>query len=62
MLGVEWVVKDTGWLANVPFYLIGSATTFALLVVVHRPMIRWQGTLLRRENWRILETVTKSDG
>ncbi|MFM7072437.1 MAG: hypothetical protein ACKO38_11675 [Planctomycetota bacterium] len=62
MLGIEWVVKDTGWLASVPFYLIGSVTTFAVLVVVHRPMIRWQGTLLRRQRLRILETVTKTDG
>ncbi len=61
LLAIELLVKDFGWLGSVPWYLIGAAVTFAMVVASHRPLIRWQGELLRHRRWRVLEAVTKID-
>jgi hypothetical protein len=60
-LGIEYLVKDFGWLENVPWYLSGAAVTFAGLVAIHRPVIRWQGALLLERRCQILEAVTSID-
>jgi hypothetical protein len=42
----------------VPFYLLGAAFYLVVLLLVYRPVIRWQADLLRERKWKILEAVT----
>lgn len=57
-LGLEWLSQRFGWLPGVPFYLLGAGFYLAVLLLVYRPVIRWQAELLRNRKWKILEAVT----
>lgn len=57
-LGLEWLADRWGFFPGVPFYLLGAAFYLAVLLLVYRPMIRWQADLLRERKWKVLETVT----
>jgi hypothetical protein len=57
-LGLEWLAQRFSWFPGVPFYLRGAAFYLLVLLLVYRPVIRWQAELLRERKWRILEAVT----
>lgn len=57
-LGVEWLSERFRLLPGVPFYLLGAAFYLVVLLLLYRPIIRWQADLLRERKWKILEAVT----
>lgn len=57
-LGLEWLSERFSFFPGVPFYLLGAAFYLVVLLLVYRPLIRWQADLLRRRKWKILEAVT----
>ena len=57
-LGLEWLSERISFFPGVPFYLLGAAFYLVVLLLVYRPLIRWQADLLRRRKWKILEAVT----
>jgi hypothetical protein len=57
-LGLEWLSERFQLLPGVPFYLLGAAFYLIVLLLLYRPIIRWQADLLRERKWKILEAVT----
>jgi hypothetical protein len=57
-LGLEWLAERFNWFAGVPFYLLGAGFYLVVLLLIYRPVIRWQAELLRVRKWKILEAVT----
>lgn len=57
-LGLEWLSERFQLLPGVSFYLLGAAFYLLVLLLLYRPIIRWQADLLRERKWKILEAVT----
>ncbi len=57
-LGLEWLADRFGWFSGIPLYLLGAAFYLVVVLLVYRPIVRWQADLLRARKWHILETVT----
>ena len=57
-LGLEWLAERFNWFAGVPFYLLGAGFYLVVLLLIYRPVSRWQAELLRVRKWKILEAVT----
>ena len=58
-LGIEAVLVGLlGWPAGVPIYLVLSLAECAVVVVIYRLALDWQGGLLQAREQRILEIVT----
>lgn len=57
-LGAEAASNFLGWTKNAPICLILSLLECALVVLVYRLGLQWQGRLLQSREQRILESVT----
>jgi hypothetical protein len=57
-LGIEVMLGFLGWPASAPVYLVLSLVECALVVVIYRFALAWQGDLLQAREQRILEVVT----
>lgn len=57
-LGLELLAERAGVLGGVPIYLMGAVGYCLILALLYRPILRWEGDLLRRRKWKVLESVT----
>jgi ABC-2 type transport system permease protein len=61
-LGLELLLRSQGILDRVPIRLLLSITECALILLLYRVVLAWQGNLLQTREQKILETVAvKSD-
>jgi hypothetical protein len=58
-LGVEAVLRLQGWMAGAPVCLLLSLAECAVVVIVYRLSLDWQGRLFQEREQSILETVTR---
>ena len=56
--GIAAVLELSGWVQDVPVFLILSVLTCAAVVFLYRLSLVWQGSLLQAREQSILETVT----
>ena len=57
-LGIELVTKLLGWAPGVPICLVLSLAECAVVTVIYRLALEWQGNALQSREQRILESVT----
>ncbi len=57
-LGIEALLHFLGWTQTAPICLVLTLVECALVVVLYRLALNWQGGLLQAREQRILETVT----
>ena len=57
-LTIEVFLHYKGWLADFPICLVLTLAECAMVVLIYRFSLRWQGSLLQRREQRILECVT----
>jgi hypothetical protein len=57
-LGIEFVLRELGWVEGVPICLILSVLEGVAVVYVYRVVVGWQGRLLQDREQKILEVVT----
>ena len=57
-LGIEALSQFLGWTIAAPIYLVLTLAECAIVVVLYRFVLVWQGNLLQAREQRILETVT----
>lgn len=60
-LGIEVLIKSQGWIAQVPVYLILSLLQCALVVLIYRLLLSWQGGLFQSREQQIVEIVTNRE-
>jgi hypothetical protein len=57
-LGIEAMLRFMGWTGGAPIYLLLSLLECAVIVILFRFALEWQGHLLQSQEQRILEIVT----
>ncbi len=57
-LGIEYLLQDEGWTRGVPVYALSSVILCAVIVVVYRLVLSWQGGVLQSFELDILRTIT----
>ena len=60
-LGIEVLIKSQGWIPQVPVYLILSLLQCALVVLIYRLLLSWQGGLFQSREQQIVEIVTNRE-
>jgi hypothetical protein len=60
-LGIEVLIKSQGWIAQVPVYLILSLLQCAVVVLIYRLLLSWQGGLFQSREQQIVEIVTNRE-
>ena len=58
-LGIEALLESQHWTGGFPVYLPLSVVCCALVVVIYKWLIQWEGRLLQAREQKILESVTK---
>ncbi len=57
-LGAEAVLRFLVWSAAAPIYLVLSLIECAVIVILYRFALHWQGTLFQAREQQILDSVT----
>jgi hypothetical protein len=57
-LGIEFLLEWMGWTAGLPVCLILSLVECAVVILLYRIILDWEGGLFQAREQRILETVT----
>ncbi len=61
-LGLEYLLRELpGW-GKLPVYLVFAAAYFLVMLKLYSRIVSWQGDLLHRRQFRILDTVTHAEG
>ena len=60
-LGIEVLIKSQGWIPQVPVHLILSLLQCALVVLIYRLLLSWQGGLFQSREQQIVEIVTNRE-
>ncbi len=60
-LGIEALIKSQGWIEQVPVYLILSLLQCAVVVLIYRLLLSWQGGLFQSREQQIVEIVTNRE-
>jgi len=57
-LGIEFGLEQAGWMHGVPLVLLLAVAECAVVIVIYRALLSWQGRMLQSREQKILETVT----